>query len=90
MHSYVAPLLALLLFAACGPPATNEVVAVAIADSDGTTADGVVATVDGTEITRAAVEKLVRPQLIELENKRMEMEKLESILPPTDDDESRS
>jgi len=33
----------------------------------------VVATVDGTEITRDAVEKLVRPQLIELDNNRYQL-----------------
>jgi protein-disulfide isomerase len=38
-----------------------------------TAADDVVATVDGTEITRAAVEKLVRPQLNELENNRYQL-----------------
>lgn len=36
-------------------------------------ADEIVATVDGTEITLEAVEKLVRPQLIELENNRYQL-----------------
>jgi protein-disulfide isomerase len=45
-------------------------------------ADNVVATVDGTNITRSELEKLIRPQLIELDNNRYQLMRgaLESLI----------
>ncbi len=59
MFNYVAPLLALFLLAA--PSQTVQA------------ADETLATVDGTVIKRSELEKMIRPQLIEMENNRYQL-----------------